>query len=163
MELQKTKISFLLISLTVIIAFAPLANINCAKAGELEGIKPDAGFDYVFLLHGESATFHTSTTTPFDIHTVYFLSIGNTRMSAKVTEITDTASGIWWVMLMGTASRSWYDFSYGFYSGVAPHSGAGTQINVNQTFSFGLAIGGLILYPATVSAESPVEYSMQIN
>jgi hypothetical protein len=84
-------------------------------------------------------------------------------MSANVINITSTASGMWWVALIGTAPRNWYDFSYGFYIGVAPHPGTGTRINVNTTFSFGLAIGALILDPGTVSAESPVEYSLQVN
>ena len=162
-EHRRIKRTLLLGIFTVIITVAFVINSTYGSAKEIDDINPAVGFESIVLQKGETATYSIVTTTPFDVHTVSFLSLGNATISANVIDITSTASGIWWVALMGTAPRNWYDFSYGFYVGVAPHPGTGTQINVNKTFSFGLAIGCLILDPAAVSAESPVEYSIKIN
>jgi len=163
MELQRVKRSFLLISLTLIITFTLIINVTFTRAEEIAGINPDLGFGYAVLLGGESVTLSTTTSAPFDVYIAGVVSIGSPTISATVTGITSTARGWWWVVLTGNAPENWYDFSFGFSFGVAPDPGKSTTININSILCIGFVMGGLILDPTTVSAESPVNYSIKIN
>jgi len=163
MELQRVKRSFLLISLTLIITFTLIINVTFTRAEEIAGINPDLGFGYAVLLGGESVTLSTTTSAPFDVYIAGVVSIGSPTISATVTGITSTARGWWWVVLTGNAPGNWYDFSFGVSFGVAPNLGKSTTIDINSILCIGFVMGGLILDPTTVSAESPVNYSIKIN
>ena len=157
-EVQNTKSIYLYLNLFLIITFALLINVNFAKAEEFEGINPHAGFDFMLLLDGQSATVTTSATTPTDVHTVGVLSTGKRRLVASLSITGTEASGMWWISAIGNGRSMFFDVSIG----VAPYPGKNVQVMIDETVGFGLVTGGVVLIPP-VTAEDPVGYSITVR
>ena len=157
-EDQKTKSIHLYPNLFLIVVFALLINVNFAMAEEFEGLNPHAGFDFVLLLDGQSATVSTSATTPTDVHTVGVLSIGKRVLSASLSIIGTEASGMWWISAIGNGRSMFFDFAIG----VAPYRGRSVQVMIDETVGIGLVTGGVVLIPP-VFAEDPVRYSITVR
>jgi uncharacterized membrane protein YkvI len=158
-KFQRAKRTSLVLSFSLIFTFTLLIQANLARAGEVNSIKPNLGFDFVTLLAKQSATFDTSQSIVTDVHTVGVLSIGNNSLKADLKNIkpdTGTA-GIWWVAIIGSGSVSFIDIKYG----LVPLGGQTAQIDVG-VISVALAMGGLIL-TSPVSAASPVNYQISVG
>jgi len=155
-KLKDVKISYLLIITFLIIAF--LFPVNFVKAGEIEDITPDMGFDFFILLERQSVTARATQTTPFDFHTVGIVSTGNITLSASLSITGTDVLGFWWASIIGTGGNYWYDFKYG----IAPVSGPSAIIDVDDALSFAFATGGVYL-TSPVSVEEPVRYTLTVT
>jgi len=151
---KRARKTFLPMCLSLIITFAFLIHVNFLRAEEIERIGPNQTFDFVLLLEGQTATLNTSQPAPIGAHTVGVVSIGNPTMSAELRSISSDATGMWWIMLMGTGGKDWADFAYG----IVPFAGEAAKIDINQGVSYGFATGGLIL-----TSPPPASYSIKIN
>jgi Neuraminidase (sialidase) len=158
-KFQRAKRTSLFVSLSLIITFALLIHVNFARAEDVEGISPNLGFDVVTLLGGQNASFSTSQTTPFDMYSVGVLSFFNKSLKAEFTSITAGESGLWWMTIMGTGGRNWFDYSFGL---VFPKGYPAAEIDIGTEASIAIATGGIILF-SDVSAEDPINYTIKVT
>ena len=145
--------------LSLIIIISLLIHVNFAKAEEIEDINlNDVSFDIAILFPGQSATFSTTQSTPFDFHAVIVISIFNRTLSASLTNISSSASGLWFITIFGTGLKT--SAAYAF--GTAPWEGQSAQIEMGQGAGFALVTGTLYL-TNDVSAEDPVSYDIIVG
>ena len=149
----------LAVSFFLIITFALLININFAGAGGLGSIGANQGMDRVVLFKDQTRSYTTSQIIPYGTRNIFFISIGNTALAAELRDITDTATGFWWVSAIaaGGAGESFFDLRFG----VIPHEGKQPQITLGQ-ISPGIVSGGLYI-TSPVSAEEPVDYTIKVK
>jgi len=155
---KQSKRIFLLIISFLITTLAPLILTNSVRAEEAEAITPDLGLDYFLLLEDQSVTSSTTQLLPFDFHTIWVVSIGNNTLSARLSISETEAIGLWWVSIIGTGGKYWFDYTFG----IVPVSGSTAIIDINEVLSFGLATGGIIL-TSPVSIEDPVRYRITVT
>ena len=155
---KQVKRIFIFMVFSLITTFTLLVHTDSVRAEEVGGINPDSGFNYFLLLEGQSVTVTTTQTTPFDFTTIGATSIGNITVSASLSITGNEASGFWWVSIIGTGGKFWYDFSFG----IAPVSGPNAIVDIDNGLSFVLVAGGVAL-TSPVSVEEPVTYSITLR
>lgn len=156
-KFQRVKKTFLFVSSSLVITFAYLMHVNCARAEEVEGIVPTQGFDVVYLLSGQDMTIDTTQITSFGSHSVVAVSLGNKSLAAKLTISSNDVIGLWWITLWGTSITHYFGFAFGFDSG-----GQSANVILDQWAGLGLATGGVIA-TSPVSAEEPIKYKINIK
>jgi len=158
-KIQRAKRVSLFMSLSLIITFLLLIHVNFARAKEVGGIDPDFGFDIATLLPGQYIEISTSQTIAFDAYGVGVISVFNNTLTATLTVSTTGASGLWWITMMGTGGKNWFDFGYGL---IGAKSGLTAEIDVSPGISFGIATGGTIV-TSEVSSEDPFKYKIKVS
>jgi hypothetical protein len=126
-----------------------------ARADDAE--QSNQNFRYVTLLSGNNINVVTTQITPFGVHSVFVTSIGNRTLTANVSNLTASASGLWFVSLFGTGGVKWADSSLG----VIPATSPAAQIDIGREVSFALATVTLFV-TSPVDAENPVSCTMKI-
>lgn len=140
----------LFVSLSLIITLAFLINTNLARAQT---------FDSMLLLQGQTASSGATSPNPASFHTIWITDIGNTTLSATISVSRPSgATGLAWVMILGTGGRNWGDIAFG----PVPNSGIKALIDIGGNVSFAIAMGGVVL-SSPVSSESPAGYSISIG
>jgi len=133
-------------------------SVNAAQAARIDGITPDAGFEFAVVLQGQSTgSISTTASTPFDMLNVALVSIGNSGLSANLN-MTSSQLGMWWISMVSVGRQVDVDFVYGF----APMGGSPAQVAVDPLFGFAWVTGGIIS-AVPVSAEEPLEYSIIVT
>lgn len=133
-------------------------SFNAAQAARIDGIVPDAGFEFAVVLQGQSTgSISTTASTPFDMLNVALVSIGNSALSANLN-MTSSQLGMWWISMVSVGRQVDVDFVYGF----APMGGSPAQVAVDPIFGFAWVSGGVIS-AVPVSAEEPLEYSIIVT
>jgi len=155
-KIKGEKRVFASISLFLIITFLLLININSAKAEEASIINPNQIFDYAFLSPGQSITFNATQNAAIGFHSVGVISLYNKSLTATLTPATKDATGVWWISLMGTGGKYWFDLGYGL---IGPTGGLTATIDIDKTLSFGLATGGAVI---TTIEEYPFSFSIKV-
>ena len=155
---KQAKRIFIFMVLSLITTFVLLVHTDSVRAEEVGDINPDSGFNYFLLLEGQSVTVTTTQTTPFDFTTIGATSIGNITVSASLSITGNEATGFWWVSIIGTGGKFWYDFTFG----IAPVLGSTAIVDIDTGLSFVLATGGVAL-TSPVSVEEPVTYSITLR
>ena len=122
-----------------------------------EGENPNPSFRYVTLLSGNTINVVTTQITPFGVHSVFVTSIGNRTLSANISKLTDSASGLWFVSLFGTGGVKWSSASLG----IIPATSPAAQIDIGREVSFALATVTLFVI-SPVDAENPVSCTLKI-
>lgn len=122
-----------------------------------DGEKSNPSFRYVTLLSGNTINVVTTQMTPFGVHSVFVTSIGNRTLTANVSNLTASASGLWFVSLFGTGGVKWTDASLG----VIPATSPAAQIDIGREVSFALATVSLFVI-SPVDAENPVSCTLKI-
>ena len=79
--LRRVKMKQVIVSLSILIAFGLLLNVNVA----------DAQLQYVTVFQGQRATASFSQLTPFGFNSVFVTSIGNRTMAARLGSINPSA------------------------------------------------------------------------
>ena len=159
-KFQRVKKTFLFVSSSLVITFAYLMHVNCARAEEVEGIVPTQGFDVVYLLSGQDMTIDTSQITSSDSHSVVAVSLGNKSLAARLTISSNDVIGpwgFWWITLWGTSITRSFGFAFGFGSG-----GQAANVALDQWAGLGLATGGVIA-ASPVSAAEPIKYKINVK
>jgi len=158
-KIKKARRVYLFVSAFLVITLALLIHVNFARAEGLEGISPNEGFEYGGeLLAGQSVSISTSQTTSFGSHSVVVTSILNKSLTATFTVSSKDATGLWWITLIGTGGKTWFDFGYGL---IAPSGGTTASVDVYPVFSLGLATGSAWV-TSDVSVAEPFKYSIKI-
>jgi hypothetical protein len=161
---QEKRTSLPLIILPLITAISLLTNTPIVRATEAETIPNQFGSDYFLLLENQSVSSSAEQTSSSGTHTVRILSIGNNRLSARFsifvppTEAGTDATGNWWLLILGTGGKFWFDFKLG----VVPVTGPIATIDIGSVVSFGIVIGGVTL-TSPVSPENPVTYTISVT
>ncbi len=161
---QEKRTSLPLIILPLITAISLLTNTPIVRATEAETIPNQFGSDYFLLLENQSVSSSTEQTSSSGTHTVRILSLGNNRLSASLsifvppTEAGTDATGNWWLLIMGTGGKFWFDLKFG----VVPVTGPTVVVDIGSVVSFGIVIGGVTL-TSPVSPESPVTYTISVT
>ncbi len=133
-------------------------SVNAAQAARIDGITPDAGYEFAIVLQGQSTgSISTTASTPFDMLNVALVSIGNSALSANLN-MTSSQLGMWWISMVSVGRQVDVDFVYGF----APMGGSPAQVAVDPIFGFAWVTGGIIS-AVPVSAEEPLEYSIIVT
>lgn len=133
-------------------------SVNAAQAARIDGITPDAGYEFAIVLQGQSTgSISTTASTPFDMLNVALVSIGNSALSANLN-MTSSQLGMWWISMVSVGRQVDVDFVYGF----APMGGSPAQVAVDPLFGFAWVTGGIIS-AVPVSAEEPLEYSIIVT
>jgi len=133
-------------------------SVNAAQAARINGITPDAGYEFAIVLQGQSTgSISTTASTPFDMLNVALVSIGNSGLSANLN-MTSSQLGMWWISMVSVGRQVDVDFVYGF----APMGGSPAQVAVDPLFGFAWVTGGIIS-AVPVSAEEPLEYSIIVT
>ena len=143
----KVKMISLFLGLLLVIIFSFSANLNPARA---EDINPDQLFgviDFALLLDGQSLSFDTSTLSSFGFHTIGVISIGNPTLSGEITKLGTTGSGIGSVFVVGSGARNWAAFDFG----PIPNSGIKASVDIDDSLSYGIVTSTVILW----SKDSP--------
>jgi len=122
-----------------------------------DGENPNPSFRYVTLLSGNTINVVTTQITPFGVHSVFVTSIGNRTLTANVSNLTASASGLWFVSLFGTGGIKWTGSSFG----VIPATSPAAQIDIGPEVSFALATATLFLI-SPVDVENPVSCTLKI-
>ena len=157
-NVKQSKRTFVSIGSILIIAFLLLVNEDFVRAEEFEVISPNVGFDYFILLEGQSVSISTTQEAAADFHILSVSSIGNRTLTATLSMGDTDATGIWWLSMIGTGGKFWYDFKIG----MIPVSGPTAVVDVSKDLSFGFASGGLLL-TSPVSVDEPVTYSITLR
>ena len=155
---KQAKRIFIFMVLSLITTFVLLVHTDSVRAEEVGSINPDSGFNYFLLLEDQSVTVTTTQTTPFDFTTIGATSIGNITVSASLSITGNEATGFWWVSIIGTGGKFWYDFTFG----IAPVLGSTAIVDIDTGLSFVLVTGGVAL-TSPVSVEEPVTYSITLR
>ena len=117
------------------------------------------GIDFVTLLPGQCAEFLTNQITSFGSHSIVVMSLGNEKLTGKLTPVTEEINGLGWISLLGTGTGGdWFDLSSGFF----PLDGIDVEIDLNQWLNFAIATGSVIA-TLPVSAENPIEYKIKVT
>jgi len=133
-------------------------SVNAAQAARINGITPDAGYEFAIVLQGQSTgSISTTASTPFDMLNVALVSIGNSGLSANLN-MTSSQLGMWWISMVSVGRQVDVDFVYGF----APMGGSPAQVAVDPLFGFAWVTGGIIS-AVPVSAEEPLKYSIIVT
>ena len=133
-------------------------SVNAAQAARINGITPDAGYEFAIVLPGQSTgSISTTASTPFDMLNVALVSVGNSALSANLN-MTSSQLGVWWISMVSVGRKVDVDFVYGF----APIGGYSAQVAVDPIFGFAWVTGGIIS-AVPVSAEEPLEYSIIVT
>lgn len=127
------------------------------KAAEPDAITPDLGFEFAFVLQGQSTgNISTTAAVPFDLLNVGLVSLGNSTLTASLN-MTSQQSGVWWISMVGIGRTTSADLAFG----IAPLAGPTAQIAVDPSVSFALVTGGVFSLDP-VSAEEPLTYSINV-
>ena len=158
-KFKGVKRTSLFVSLSLIITFAFIINVNPAGAEDIGAINPSQTFDTMLLLTGQNATSATSSTQPASFHTIWVTSIGNSTLSAEITVSGPSeASGLAWVMLFGTGGANWGNIFFG----PVPNKGIKTKIDIAKDLSFAIVMGGVLL-TTPVDTDDPAKYSIKVS
>lgn len=131
--LRRVRIKQVIVSLSILIAFGLLLNVNVA----------DAQLQYVTIFQGQSATASFSQLTPFGLNSVFVTSIGNRTMAARLGSINPSGTqGFWLLTLLGTGGQNYFDIAGGF---IPWGSGQQAVIDIGEGLSFGLATASLFI------------------
>jgi len=142
----------------LVLTFALCLASQDVRAAAMDGITPDAGFEFAVVLQGQSTgSISTTAETAFDILNVALVSVGNSTLTASL-DITSEQTGVWWIALVSLGRRVDTDFAFGF----APLIGETVQVAVDPTIGFAFATGGVIS-TAPVTAEEPLLYNINVT
>ena len=114
-KFKRAKMKFLLVS-SLIAASTLLMHVDFARAGGQGGIDPNQAMETVTLLSGQNFTFSTTQTTQFGSHSVRVVSMLNRQLTATIIPQSTEASGIWWIILIGTGKMNLIDIGFGLIS-----------------------------------------------
>ena len=149
-KFKGVKKTSLIVSLSLIITLAFLIDTNLARAQT---------FDSMLLLQGQTASSGATSPNPTSIHTIWVTDIGNKTLSATISVTKPSgATGLAWVMILGTGGKNWGDIAFG----PVPNSGIKALIDIGGNISFAIVYGGVVL-SSPVTAESPAGYSISVG
>jgi hypothetical protein len=146
----------LAVSMFLIITFGILLGVATVQAQGTEDIAPNQSFDIVTLLQGQRASLTVSQSAPFGFHTVFVTSIGNSSLSATLTNLPSNTLGWWTLMVIGARSRTFIDYSFG----LVPWAGQAVTIDIPNSTSFGLVLSTVFF---TVFPEGGAGYTIGIT
>ena len=146
--LERIESKKLLVILPFVLTLVLLANVISVQA---------QNWDYVTIYQNQSATVDTSQLTPIGSHFVFVTTIGNSSLSAGISNISSGSKGFWLITVIGTGRRTPVDFA----GGIIPwSSGLKATIDLQRgtPFNFGFVMTSLFL----TAAEDNVGYRITI-
>ena len=156
--MKKPKRALQILNLLLIINITAIMHVNNASAQESHVITPKQGFDYVVLLSGNSINITTTQATPLGVHSIWLTSIGNWNLTANMQRISSSASGFWFLSLMGTGGQKGRDFSLGVIPATSPP--AEIEIGADVSFAF---VTVFLYVTSQVDVDNPIEYTIRIT
>ena len=151
------RLSLKLVILSLFMTLPLLTTAQSVRAHEGEGINPHAGSNNYLLLEGQTVSTEITLSTSSNFHSVGIASIGNNQLTASLSISGEGVTGFWWLTIIGTGGKYWFDFK----CGIIPVTGPTAEIDISSLFSVGLITGGVILTsPLPAEDEDPVTYTI---